>query len=98
MDELGKALADAVRTGTQLAWPALLVYVGSKLLGTLSIIGGILTAIYLITQTVLRYPEYEVRALVQRYALDEEKRQQERAHWDAEHKHKYRLDMLKLKV
>lgn len=37
MEELAKALAEAIRTGTQLAWPALLLYMATKALGPISL-------------------------------------------------------------
>lgn len=66
MDEMTKALAEAVRAGSQLAWPALVMYFVSNAVSNLSIAGTLLGGIWLITRCILALPDHEAQASIKR--------------------------------
>ena len=91
MEELAKALAEAVRTGTELAWPALVLYMVTQALTPVAIASTMLGGLWIVTKAVLAYPEREQLAMTmgeqrrlelysQRRIMDDQGREAEFAH------------------
>lgn len=98
MEALTAALAKAIVAGTDLAWPALVLYFTTNVLGNLTIGGTLIGIVWTITQCVLRFPEADALARMKReqaeldaYKVREAIRS---AGFDAEFAHKHRMRAL----
>ena len=95
MEELAKALAEAVRTGTELAWPALVLYMVTQALTPIALTSTVLGGLWIVTRAVLAYPERERMAQTaeeqRRVELRQQRQAIDEAGYEAEFAHKKRL-------